>query len=143
MGRYTSVQTFTDQKTKVVTGYQEGGGAPKPARPEKVENVMGSTAGAGSCEFHLYRAARAREVMRLETMETEEKLAEEAAVFAAKVEKNRKEALERTQKNAEKRKRKRQKLKSKAKDSSGVSNADEASESEDEGAKKEQKTSEE
>lgn len=112
MGRYTSVQSFTDKRTKVVeAGYKESAGAPKAARPEKVETVMGSNTGAGSCEFHLYRSARAREITRLETIESSAKQAEESAAFAAKVETNRKAAEERTKKNAEKRKKRKQKTK--------------------------------
>ena len=116
MGRYSSVQTFSDQRTKVVPGdavYKDsagaGAGAPRAARPEKVETVMGSNTGAGSCEFHLYRAARSREIMRLETIESTAKKAEDSAAFAAKVETNKRAAEERTKKNAEKRKRRKQK----------------------------------
>lgn len=112
MGRYSSVQSFTDQRTKVVeAGYKESAGGPKAARPEKVETVMGSNTGAGSCEFHLYRSARAREITRLETIESSAKQAEESAAFAAKVETNKRLAEERTKKNAEKRKKRKQKAK--------------------------------
>jgi Protein of unknown function (DUF1168) len=118
MGRYTSVKGFSNERTKLVGGYvaatggAEGVGAPKAPRPDKVENVMGSTAGAGSCEFHLYRAARSREVSRLESLESADALEQERAAFAERVDKNRQEAEERTKRNAEKRKkRKRKKLK--------------------------------
>jgi len=110
MGRYTSVQSFTDQKTKVVEGYKEAAGrAPAPARPEKVENVSGSVAGAGSCDFHLYRAARAREMLRIDSLESSKKDELERSEFAARVEENRREAEARTKKNAEKRKIRKQK----------------------------------
>ena len=108
MGRYTSVQTFTDQKTKVVDGYKAGG-APEPARPEKVVNVSGSSGGAGSCDFHLYRAARTREKTRIEQLESTQVEEQDRAAFRARIEENRKEAETRTKKNAEKRKKRKQK----------------------------------
>ncbi|KAI7436380.1 hypothetical protein KC368_g13316, partial [Hortaea werneckii] len=43
------------------------GGAPAP--PEIVTNVQGSSAGAGSGEFHVYKASRRRENERLKAMD--------------------------------------------------------------------------
>jgi len=43
------------------------------AKPEKVVNPYGSTAGAGSGEFHVYRHARAREMERIKGLEEEER----------------------------------------------------------------------
>lgn len=91
MGRYTTVQTFTDQDAKAAISYsaatttaskdvshygpgggggdgdaQQSGGnsADKHNDPKvninRVENVSGSSAGAGSGDFHMYRAARRR-----------------------------------------------------------------------------------
>jgi hypothetical protein len=92
MGRYTSVQSYSDQNTKLVTGYKENSGgdgvkktSAKVERPEKIENVMGSTAGAGSGEFHMYLNAKHREERRIQSMEIIEKNEEETRVFAEKV----------------------------------------------------------
>ncbi len=68
---------------------------------EKVNNVMGSTAGAGSGEFHLYRHGRRREMARVEGMEREAVEDEKQALFEERVESKRKECEERTLKNAE------------------------------------------
>lgn len=47
----------------------------KSIRPprEMVKNVQGSSAGAGSGEFHVYKAARRREYERLSIMEEQKK----------------------------------------------------------------------
>ena len=44
----------------------------RPAR-EMMKNVQGSSAGAGSGEFHVYKASRRREYERLKLMEDESK----------------------------------------------------------------------
>mmetsp|Transcript_34746 Transcript_34746/g.68362 ORF Transcript_34746/g.68362 Transcript_34746/m.68362 type:complete len:260 (-) Transcript_34746:86-865(-) len=90
MGRYTTVQTFADNNPSMrsIPYDQAAGKAPapptdpsadasapatakKPGRVivERVVNPYGSTAGAGSGEFHVYRAARAREQTRLRAMD--------------------------------------------------------------------------
>ncbi|XP_038669554.1 PRKR-interacting protein 1 homolog isoform X1 [Scyliorhinus canicula] len=82
--------------------------APRPP-PEFVRDVMGSSAGAGSGEFHVYRHLRRREYMREEFMEKQagqQRLEDE---FQTKLDSNRKVAEEKT----EKRRKKRQKLKEK------------------------------
>jgi hypothetical protein len=47
------------------------------APPEIVANVQGSSAGAGSGEFHVYKASRRREYERLRTMDEEARNEEE------------------------------------------------------------------
>lgn len=90
MGRYTTVQTFTDQDTKAAISYSaatssssgsgakashygpgdaattnssssaSGHGESRAAAINRVDNVSGSSAGAGSGDFHMYRASRRR-----------------------------------------------------------------------------------
>ncbi|XP_053131525.1 PRKR-interacting protein 1 [Hemicordylus capensis] len=82
--------------------------APRPP-PEFVRDVMGSSAGAGSGEFHVYRHLRRREYQRqdfMDAMAEKQKLDEE---YQKKLEKNKMVAEEQTAK----RRRKRQKLKEK------------------------------
>jgi len=126
MPRHSSFQLYSDTNTKVVNetptaadiGQRGVGiineGPKQKIVTEKIVNVMGSTAGAGSCEFHLYISARNREIFRMEEIERKKVLEEESAEYGKKVEKNKREADERTAKNAEKRKRKREKEKAKA-----------------------------
>ena len=126
MGRYTTVQTFSDQNTKVeaasaISSTNEKIEEKEKKRlvVEKVDNVMGSTAGAGSGEFDVYRAARRREMTRLDAIEIEQKADEEARQYAEKITRNKDEADSRTAKNVDKRNKKKQRkleLKRKHKD---------------------------
>jgi len=78
---------------------------------EFVYNVMGSSAGAGSGEFHVYRQIRRKEYARQKVMEerkTKEDLNEE---YHAKLEENQREADERTAKKRAKRQKKKDKKK--------------------------------
>ena len=126
MPRHSSFQIFSDTNTKVVSAYSEkqalvdedkakkhvgGGFVSNKVVTERVENVKGSTAGAGSTEFHKYLNAKKREQFRLETIELQDKEAEEKRVLQEKIEKNKLEADMRVKKNAEKRKRKKDKAK--------------------------------
>ena len=97
-------QVFSDVNTKVVGGYVEpkaGGGG--KVQTERVENVMGSSAGAGSGEFHMYLNSRNREKARMENIDTQRQKEEEDRAFQEKLALNKKMSEDRVQKNAKKR----------------------------------------
>lgn len=79
--------------------------------PDFVRNVMGSSAGAGSGEFHVYRHLRRKEMTRLKEMETSAVNDELDAQFKAKLEETKRKAQERTMKKKLKREKKKSKLK--------------------------------
>eukprot|EP01038_Epipyxis_sp_PR26KG_P008430 gene8430-11406_t len=108
MGPKVTFSSFTDTNIKVVTGYAAPSGS-GGVQVEKVHNVMGSAAGAGSCEFHNYLNAKKRETNRMEEIERKQKEEEESTRLAGIVQRNKLEAEQRTQRNAEKRKRKKEK----------------------------------
>ncbi|XP_040853677.1 PRKR-interacting protein 1 [Ochotona curzoniae] len=82
--------------------------APRPP-PEFVRDVMGSSAGAGSGEFHVYRHLRRREYQRQDYMDAMAEKQRLDAEFQKRLEKNKIAAEEQTAK----RRKKRQKLKEK------------------------------
>lgn len=88
---------------------------PKPRAPhdapEFVRNVMGSSAGAGSGEFHVYRHLRRKEYARQKHIDQRAHEDQLDAEFRERVERNRREAEERTAKKRAKRQRRKQKLK--------------------------------
>ncbi|GAB5585119.1 hypothetical protein Unana1_00019 [Umbelopsis nana] len=74
--------------------------------PEIVRNVQGSSAGAGSGEFHVYRALRRKEYTRLKEMDEQEAKEKEEREYAEKLAKMKADDEERTAKNRAKRRRK-------------------------------------
>ncbi len=77
--------------------------APGSAPPEIVANVQGSSAGAGSGEFHVYKASRRREYERLRAMDEEVRGEKEAEVFERQKREREVRDMEKTRKNREKR----------------------------------------
>ncbi len=75
--------------------------------PEIVANVQGSSAGAGSGEFHVYKASRRREYERIKLMEEEVAREEADAEFEKKREEMRMKDEEKTGKNRKRRVKKR------------------------------------
>lgn len=77
------------------------------APPEFVRDVMGSSAGAGSGEFHVYRHLRRREYQRQDFLDKMADKQDADVKYLDKVEQNKQDADERTAK----RRKKREKLK--------------------------------
>ncbi|KAG6024468.1 hypothetical protein E4U19_003681 [Claviceps sp. Clav32 group G5] len=89
---------------------------PRHLPPEIVSNVPGSSAGAGSGDFHLYKASRRREYERLREMDEDLKQSQEQEKF----EKSRAEKLKRDEERTKKNREKREKMKArKAKGKTG------------------------
>eukprot|EP00753_Platysulcus_tardus_P016653 PLAT5937.1.p2 GENE.PLAT5937.1~~PLAT5937.1.p2 ORF type:complete len:237 (-),score=70.38 PLAT5937.1:24-734(-) len=109
-----------------MSGKGGGGAAPPPPPPPPaggsgegkggkkfevnvVHNVMGSVAGSGSGDFHLYRHQRNRELARMRKMDAEHARELKKIAFEAALQTNKRSAEERTRKRADKRKRRKQK----------------------------------
>ncbi|KAK7413162.1 hypothetical protein QQX98_007988, partial [Neonectria punicea] len=71
--------------------------------PEIVTNVQGSSAGAGSGEFHVYKASRRREYERLREMDQDVKRDKDHIQFEKEKAERERRDEERTRKNREKR----------------------------------------
>ncbi|KAL1672429.1 hypothetical protein EV122DRAFT_224682 [Schizophyllum commune] len=84
----------------------------RPAR-EMMKNVQGSSAGAGSGEFHVYKASRRREYERLKLLEEQNRKEAEAAEFERKRKAVEEQAEAKTAKNRAKRQKKKERSKNK------------------------------
>ncbi|KAG8669556.1 hypothetical protein FPOAC2_08890 [Fusarium poae] len=96
-----------DQNIRIPDSSAPGSGSAilRSAPPEIVTNVQGSSAGAGSGEFHVYKASRRREYERLRSMDEDIRREKDIEEFTKdKSERDRKDE-ERTRKNREKRER--------------------------------------
>ncbi|GLH14600.1 uncharacterized protein GBIM_18960 [Gryllus bimaculatus] len=116
-----------------------------PHVPDFVRNVMGSSAGAGSGEFHVYRHLRRKEYARQKFIQEKAEKELRDDEYHMKLEENRRLAEERTAKKRAKRLKKKQKqnkklkqatnmVKSKSKDIASDSDSDSASEESEKGS---------
>lgn len=116
MGRYSTVQAFADTNLNMrKISYEQAAGAAQQgeskkagvARPDKIENPQGSgsTAGAGSGEFHIYRHARAREMARMQQLDELEEEHKADGEFYTKVAAARETEEQKTERRRKKRQR--------------------------------------
>lgn len=96
-----------DQEIKIPSS--EVGHSAGRAPPEIVSNVQGSSAGAGSGEFHVYKASRRREYERLRAMDEEVEKEKEDERYAREAEERRRKDEEETAKKRRKREMKKMK----------------------------------
>ncbi|QPH09684.1 hypothetical protein C2857_000602 [Epichloe festucae Fl1] len=92
---------------------------PRHLPPEIVTNVQGSSAGAGSGEFHVYKASRRREYERLRRMDEDLKQEKEQEQF----EKDKADKLRRDEERTRKNREKREKMKARKAKERGDANA--------------------
>lgn len=86
-----------------------------PPPPEIVANVQGSSAGAGSGEFHVYKASRRREYERLKIMDDENEKEIADAEFERRKLENETKDVSKTEKNRRKREKQKQRKEGKGK----------------------------
>ena len=90
------------------TAATDGDAPPPRLRTERVDNVMGSQAGAGSSDFHIYRRHRRTEQKRQEQLDADDEKQRRDREHAERVEAKRKECEDRTARNAAKRRKKKE-----------------------------------
>lgn len=95
------------------------------APPEIVTNVQGSSAGAGSGEFHVYKASRRREYDRIKLMEDEAKREEDDRAWEEKQKAKKERDESKTSKNRRRREKAKEK-KEKAKKGGGMDQVENA-----------------
>lgn len=98
---------FARPDAPIAVGPPSGSGSAKYQPPEVVNNVQGSSAGAGSGEFHVYKAARRREYERLREMDAEVRRERDREGFEKEREERLRKDDERTRRNREKREKQR------------------------------------
>jgi hypothetical protein len=96
------------------------GSAFRSAPPEIVTNVQGSSAGAGSGEFHVYKASRRREYERLRSMDEDLRREKDVEEFSKEKSERDRRDEERTRKNREKREKLKARQNKKGKGSAGA-----------------------
>ncbi|KAJ9239231.1 hypothetical protein DTO169E5_4521 [Paecilomyces variotii] len=119
----TQIESLLKDPTKdiqIPPPKKEKTSAALPPPPEIVANVQGSSAGAGSGEFHVYKASRRREYERMRLMEEEVKKEKADEEFERKREEQRRKDEEKTEKN----RKKREKRKAGKNKKGGASNGD-------------------
>ncbi|KAL7581278.1 hypothetical protein ACA910_006047 [Epithemia clementina (nom. ined.)] len=110
MPKFSTVQAYSDNNSNVQTvSYQQAiGGEGKKAekaKTEKIVNAYGSTAGANSGEFHVYRQARAREMARMESLRLQQEEQKKNEELQRELIENQQREMERTNKRRKKRQR--------------------------------------
>ncbi|KAI9825146.1 MAG: hypothetical protein M1819_000604 [Sarea resinae] len=90
-----------DREIVLPPSSSSGGALSRPSAipPEIVANVQGSSAGAGSGEFHVYKASRRREYERLRAMDEEVRREKEDGEFERRKEELRRRDERKTNKN--------------------------------------------